>query len=307
MAVGVVVQNQVFNFSFHAMGSPCSLQFYAASPTEAEQVVAKVQQRIMQLEKRYSRYLDDSLISLINRRAGTGVKTALDSETTALLGYADQCYLESDGLFDVTSGVLRCLWQFDQLNVPTPEALQSILPLVGWHKVQWNKEAIYLPLAGMQLDFGGIVKEYAADAAASICKSLGVNSGIVELGGDVRVIGPMPDGNGWPVAIRDPRQPDNVVVQLELTSGALASSGDYERFQIIDGIRYGHILNPKTGWPVSGLRAVSIVADQCLIAGSLATIAMLKANVGLEWLRTCGMPYFSCRNDGKIVNQLFFN
>lgn len=294
----------VFNFTFKAMGSPCQLQFYALSPQQADGIYGLVVQRIAQLEQRYSRYRPDSLMSQINQRAGTGIKTAIDPETFALLQYSEQCFQESGGLFDVTSGVLRHLWHKGRIDVPSTAELQAVLPLIGWAKVQWTDADIYLPQAGMELDFGGIVKEYAADVAAQICLRQGIQSGIIELGGDVRVIGPLPDGTGWPVAIRDPRSATKTVAQFKLKSGALASSGDYERFQLIDGVRYSHILNPKTGWPVRGLRAVSIVADQCVVAGSLATIAMLKTNAGLNWLQQLHVVFWCCRDNGQIVNKL---
>jgi FAD:protein FMN transferase len=295
---------QVFNFEFTAMGSPCSLQFFTESKLKAESLYQLATDRIAQLEFRYSRYRDDSLISQINRRAGSNIKTPLDQETLALLQYADHCFRESKQLFDITSGVLRQLWNSNRTDLPAKREINALLPLIGWQKVQWNETSIYLPLAGMQLDFGGIVKEYAADAAAGLLLQQGVNSGVIELGGDVRVIGPLPDGQGWPVAIRDPRQPDKQVAQLRLKSGALASSGDYERFQLIDGVRYSHLLNPKTGWPVAGLRAVSIVEEHCVVAGSVATIAMLKANGGLTWLHASGLPFLCCQSNGQIVNKL---
>jgi FAD:protein FMN transferase len=294
----------VFNFGFKAMGSPCHLQFYATSPQQAQFIYALVVEQIARLEQRYSRYRADSLISRINRAAGSGVKTAIDLETFALLQYSEQCYQESGGLFDVTSGVLRRLWHFDQAQLPAAADMQAILPLIGWEKVQWTDTHIYLPYLGMELDFGGIVKEYAADVAAGLCQQQGIRSGIIELGGDVRILGPLPTGRGWPVAIRDPCCPDKTVVQFELKSGALASSGDYERFQLIDGVRYSHILNPKTGWPVAGLRAVSIIAEQCVVAGSLATIAMLKANAGLDWLQKLKIDFLCCKNNGQIINKL---
>jgi FAD:protein FMN transferase len=295
---------EVFNFEFTAMGSPCSMQFFANSKLKAESVYRLAIDRIAQLERRYSRYRDDSLLAEINRRAGSNIKTPLDSETLALLQYADHCYRESKKLFDVTSGVLRQLWNGNQVELPTKSQIKDILPLIGWKKVQWDQETIYLPHSGMQLDFGGIVKEYAADAAAGLLLQQGIDSGIIELGGDIKVIGPLPDGQGWPVAIRDPRQPDKLIAQLKLTTGALASSGDYERFQLIDGVRYSHLLNPKTGWPVTGLRAVSIVAEHCVVAGSVATIAMLKANSGLAWLHSSGLPFLCCQSSGQIVNKL---
>jgi len=295
---------QVFDFPFQAMGSPCSVQFYSDSAARAEDVFRSVQTRIEALEQRYSRYRDDSLLSEINRRAGTGVKTGLDAETFALMQYADRCYLESQQLFDVTSGVLRRLWGPRRTELPAKQEVAALLPLIGWQKVQWSEDAIYLPQTGMELDFGGIVKEYAADVAAGICRQQGIRHGIIELGGDISVIGPLPDGQGWPVAIRDPRQPDKVVAQFRLAAGAVASSGDYERFLLIDGVRYSHLLNPKTGWPVAGLRAVSIVAQHCVVAGSVATIAMLKAKNGLAWLHGSGLPFLCCQSNGRLIDRL---
>ncbi len=295
---------EVFNFEFKAMGSPCSIQFCADSADKAEMLYRQVTDCIARLEFKYSRYREDSLLAQINRRAGSGINTALDPETVGLLRYADNCYQESNKLFDVTSGVLRKLWHLEQTELPTKDQIQAVLPLIGWKKVQWDEQSIYLSQTGMQLDFGGIVKEYAADSAANIFQQNGIRHGIIELGGDIRVTGPLPNGEGWPVAIRDPRNPEKIIAQLKLKSGALATSGDYERFQLIDGVRYSHILNPKTGWPVSGLRAVSIVADHCVVAGSVSTIAMLKANNGLKWLRSCGLPFLCCQNNGQIFNQL---
>ena len=295
---------QVFYFEFKAMGSPCHLQFYAASVAHSEQVFDLVTRHIALLENRYSRYLDDSLISVINRRAGTGVKTSLDPQTFALLQYADQCYRESGRLFDITSGVLRKIWNFKQTRVPSKAEIKELLPLIGWQKVQWNYHSVYLPVTGMELDFGGIVKEYAADSAADLCRQQGICSGIIELGGDVCVIGSMPNGRGWPVAIRNPREPEQKLLEFTLQRGGLASSGDYERYQLIDGVRYSHLLNPKTGWPVTGLQAVSVVAGQCIVAGSLATIAMLKAQSGLRWLEKLHIDYLCCQSNGQIFNSL---
>jgi thiamine biosynthesis lipoprotein len=295
---------ELFNFTFNAMGSPCQLQFYALTAPQATAVYSLVRQRIEELEQRYSRYREDSLLSKINRAAGTGEPVLIDPETFALLNYAEHCYRESQQLFDVTSGVLRRLWHAQRTELPTKLQLRELLSLMGWKKVQWNAQQIYLPLAGMELDFGGIVKEYAADVAANLCQQQGIISGVVELGGDVRVIGALPNGQGWPVAIRDPRQPEKIVAQLQLKAGALASSGDYERFQVIDGVRYSHLLNPKTGFPVTGLRAVSVVAEQCVVAGSLATIAMLKGKTGLAWLQQLKMKFLCCQNDGQIIKHL---
>ncbi|MGR9054223.1 MAG: FAD:protein FMN transferase, partial [Gammaproteobacteria bacterium] len=241
----------LFDYAFHAMGSPCRLQYYADTPDRAQAVNRQVSAMVTHLERKYSRYRPDSLLTRINRAAGTGCRIEIDDETVSLLHYAGQCHRESDGLFDVTAGVLRKIWNFKDRAVPDTSDIEAVLPLIGWDKVEWNSREIYLPIAGMELDFGGIVKEYAADAAASLCRLLNIRSGVVELGGDVRVLGAQPEGVGWPVAIRSPDGGDEALAKLEMTGGALASSGDYERYFEINGIRYGHILNPSTGWPVS--------------------------------------------------------
>jgi thiamine biosynthesis lipoprotein len=143
----------------------------------------------------------------------------------------------------------------------------------------------------MALDLGGIVKEYAADRSCTLCKEHGIAHGLINLGGDIAVIGPHVNGEPWQIAIRHPTKADASLAILLLSSGALASSGDYERFQIIDGQRYGHIINPLTGWPTRDLVAVSVQADFCLVAGSAATIAMLKENKGKRWLRELGLKH----------------
>jgi len=286
------------------MGSPCHAQFYAANKKLAQHAKKVLQQCVASLEQRYSRYRGDSLISQINNNAGLGKATKIDEETAALLSYSEQCYQESEGLFDVTSGILRRIWSLDKTSLPTEAEREQLLPLIGWAKVEWSTDSVYLPLKGMQLDFGGIVKEYAADSVAQALQKLGINSGLIELGGDIKVIGPQPNGEGWPIAIRDPREPDKLIVQLNLKSGALASSGDYERFQLVDGVRYSHLLNPKTGVPVTGLQGVSIVSEHCVIAGSVATIAMLKAEQGLSWLKGNEMNFFCCTSDGRIEKNI---
>jgi len=132
----------------------------------------------------------------------------------------------------------------------------------------------------------------------------GVRHGLINLGGDIRVVGPHPDGSPWQIGIRDPRKPDRMLRSVALRQGALATSGDYERCFTLDGRRYGHILNPRTGWPVQGLAAVSVIADYCVVAGSAATIGMLKENAGKTWLVGLGLPHLWVDTQGKIGGSL---
>ena len=280
--------------SFKAMGGPCRLRLDTQSSELAGIAIERVLAELDRLESKYSRYLPDSLTTRINAAAGKEMPVAIDRETAGLLQYADTLYRESSGLFDLTSGVLRRAWNFTGDSAPSTAELESLLPLVAWPEVDWNQEHVALPRAGMELDFGGVVKEYACDAAAGVLAALGLDHALVDLAGDLAVTGPRADGSPWPVGIRHPRYAGQAAAELHMVAGGLASSGDYERCLVIDGERYGHILHPRTGWPVRGLLAVSITSPQCLVAGSLATVAMLKpAREATAWLDSLGVTWFA--------------
>jgi thiamine biosynthesis lipoprotein len=272
------------------MGSPCEIQIFASSPQGASRAASAAIADIQRLEARFSRYQSDSVLSRINAVAARGGSTTVDEETAELLNYASTCHEQSGGLFDVTSGILRRAWRFDAGTVPDAEAIARLVKRIGWSKVRWKPPLLSFPTPDMEIDLGGIVKEYAVDRVAVICRGAGVRHGIVNLGGDVRVIGARPGGEPWRVGIRDPRGPD-AITTVSMSEGALASSGDYERCIVVEGMRYGHILNPRTGWPVRHLAAVSVIADQCIVAGSASTIAMLKERDGPAWLDALGLPH----------------
>jgi thiamine biosynthesis lipoprotein len=289
------------------MGSPCDIQLFARTSAEAKRVADVVIADVHRLEALYSRYRDDSFLSKINRIAAVGGAITVDSETAGLLNYASICYEQSDGLFDITSGILRQAWRFDLGRLPDPVQIQSLLDRVGWHKLRWNNPVLEFTIPGMEIDFGGVVKEYAVDRVATLCWEAGIRQGVVNLGGDIKVIGPRADGSPWRIGIRHPRQKDNVMQTILLREGALASSGDYERCVEVDGVKYGHVLNPKTGWPVRYLAAVSVVGDFCVVAGSASTIAMLKEEHGPGWLENLGLPHLwvSVQNDmgGTLIPE----
>ena len=286
--------------SFKAMGGPGRLRLEVQDTAAAEQAIAAAVAEVERLEHKYSRYLDTSLTSEINRAAGAGTPVSIDEETAGLLNYATTVWKESDGLFDLTSGVLRRAWDFRSGRCPEQSEIDALLPLVGWDQVQWDKDSVYLPRAAMELDFGGCVKGYAADSAAAQLRRHGVTSALIDLAGDMVAVGTPADASGWPVGIRHPAQKDSAVAKVSLPDGSLASSGDYERCLEIDGKRYGHILHPRSGWPVGGLIAVSVLAEQCLVAGSSATIAMLKpTDEALGWLANLGLPWLAI--DAELI------
>ncbi len=293
-----------FRFAFKAMGSPCELQLYAGDGIHANAVAVRAREEIERLEQRYSRYRSDSYLSEVNRIAAAGGTVRVDAEMASFLDYADTCHRESDGLFDITSGVLRGVWRFDRAELPTEEAIAALLPRVGWHRVRWRRPDItFAP--GMELDLGGIVKEYAADRVATLCIEDGCESGFINLGGDIRVLGPHPDGTPWTIGIKHPRLVDDIAVQsIQLQRGAITTSGDYERCLLVNGRRYGHVLNPRTGWPVEHLASVSVVAELCVVAGSASTIALLKERQGAAWLSQLGLPYLWIDTEGRSGGPL---
>ncbi len=295
--------HRLYRFPFHAMGSPCELQLYSPSPSRAQLMAHAAIAEIARLEQRYSRYNPNSILADINRAAQQGHGIEVDAETASLLNYADTCYQQSDGLFDITAGVLRRAWNFKSHQLPHADQIAPLLNQVGWYKVAWKAPHLRFQ-PGMELDFGGIVKEYAADRLATFCWNQGLHHGFVNLGGDIRIIGPAPDGQPWRIGIKHPRKATECLCTIELTQGGIASSGDYERCIQIQGRRYGHILNPKTGWPVEHLAAVTVVADWCVVAGSASTIALLKQDQGAAWLQELGVPHCWVGADGRTGGPL---
>ncbi len=292
-------------YPFSAMGSPCELRLWGPDAGLLDRVARQGIAEVARLEAKYSRYRDDSLASRINRSAGDPAGVEVDDETAGLLDYAETCFEQSGGLFDITSGILRRVWNFKEGRVPEPAEVDNVRRCIGWQRVRWRRPRLVLPLTGMELDFGGYVKEYAVDRVAELCRGQGVLHGLVDLGGDLGVIGPHPDGKPWIVGIRHPRRPGSAMATLPLGAGGLASSGDYERCMVVDGKRYGHILNPKTGWPMNGLVSVSVAASHCLIAGTASTIAMLKGvREGKGWLDELGLSNLRVDPAGQISGTL---
>lgn len=295
---------QLYHYPFTAMASPCELRLYASSESQAKAAADAGIAEVLRIEHRYSRYRDDSIVGQINAAAG-GDPVHVDEETEALLNYAATAYAESGGLFDISSGVLREVWNFKLGQLPSPAAVAFCLKRVGWEKVQWQPPYISLR-ANMQLDFGGFGKEYAADRAAQICTDMGIAHGLVELGGDIRIIGPHPDDSPWQIGIRHPRDPEHAMAVIPLKSGALASSGDYERYMLIDDKRYSHILNPRSGRPVdTPMAGVTVVAPLCLLAGTAATVAMLHGECDAPaWLADLGLPHLWINQAGTAGGDL---
>jgi thiamine biosynthesis lipoprotein len=247
-------------------------------------------QEAWRVEKKYSRYRDDSVTAWIHDNRGTAIE--VDPETASLIDFASQCFDLSEGLFDITSGVLRRAWTFDGSNrIPESAVIERLLSLVGFEKLQWRSPRLLLP-AGMELDFGGIGKEYAVDRAYELLAARDWTPFLINFGGDLRANRP-PSHGPWQVGIERPDTDREATLLLDLEYGALATSGDSRRYLLKDGIRYGHILNPLTGWPVAeSLRSITVAASSCTEAGLLSTVAMLQGAGAQAYLDEQGVRYW---------------
>ena len=273
--------------SYTAMASPCEIliELDAGNKGAIRQLAIIGYQEAKRIEQKYSRYRDDNIIHSINHANGKRIN--VDDETARLLDYADQLYQLSDGLFDITSGVLRRVWHFDGSDkLPNQQAIDAVLPLIGWPKVQWNKPAIALP-PGMEIDFGGIGKEYAVDRTVQLLRAKTTKNFLVNYGGDLYATGPQSSGKGWIIGMDDPAHTGKqALATMELQNGGVATSGDARRFLLRDGIRYSHILDPRNGWPVAGApHGITVLASTCTEAGMLATLAMLQGAGAKEFLQ----------------------
>ena len=292
-----------YRHQFLSMGCPCEIGVFSADPKTAQRAITDAENEVRRLDRKYSHFLNNNFISRLQISAHQPGGVNVDTETSALLDYAATQFNLSKGMFDVTAGRLARLWH-QRDHLPSPINLNEALQHTGWTKLQWQNQHLTMP-AGMQLELGGLVKEYAADRAALLLKRKNMRSAFVELGGDIHVTGPRPDGKPWDMGIRKPdyrhANKNIAIASIPVTAGGLATSGDYERSSLINGKHYGHIINPKTGWPVNSFQSVSVVAPSCLLAGSISTLAMLMGQeAGLEILQNSGLAWLAQSPDGVI-------
>ena len=277
---------------FSAMASPCEVLMELEDEDSARNLLSAIAACAWRIERKYSRYRDDNIIAQINSSDGRAIR--VDDETASLLDFADHVHRLSSGMFDITSGVLRKAWTFDGgEQTPARRELDSLLPLVGWEKVQWQRPEITLR-PGMQIDFGGIGKEYAVDQAILIAASQVDAPVLINFGGDLAVTGSRRGDRPWRVGIEGiTGEPHNAVKLIELSAGALATSGDTYRFVESKGVRLPHILDPHDGRPVRNApRSITVAAPNCTQAGMFCTLAMLQGPIAESFLQTEGVRHW---------------
>jgi thiamine biosynthesis lipoprotein len=278
---------------FQAMASPCEVHVSGADRSTAERIVQLAAVEAARIEAKFSRYRRGNIVEAIN--AADGRPIIVDEETARLLDYAARLFDLSDGRFDITSGALRRAWRFDGSDrVPSHAAVAASLASVGWRKARWHAPELTLE-PGMEIDLGGIGKEYAVDRVAALVRPLSERC-LINFGGDLLALGPQHGERPWRVGIESLTGDGGAAKQIDLTIGALATSGDSRRYLLKDGRRYGHILDPTTGWPVDGApRSVTVAAPTCTHAGMLATLALLRGRDAEAFLTAEGVQYWALR------------
>lgn len=283
------------NFSriaFFAMASPCEVLLRNLDPILCHTIGDLVVDEVTRIEQKYSRYVQGNLVDQMNRSQGR--KVTIDEETFKLLEYAQDLFEVSDGLFDISSGVLRRIWKFgDNSAPPSHRQIDNQLKKIGFDKIEYDQVSFYMN-KGMEIDFGGIGKEYAVDQVTELveqkCRESNSNF-LVNFGGDISATKLNDDALPWTIGIEPAGCHDDLAAEERLNSfiyisqGAVATSGITHRFFDYDGKRYGHLMNPKTGYPVEGAPfSVTTFANNCVLAGSFSSLAMLMGAHAEEFL-----------------------
>ena len=307
-------KDKIYRKSKILMDTIITISAVSDSSDKAEMAIDKAFSEIEKIDKLVNFFSDKSEVSEINKNAGQK-PVKVSYETFEALEKAIYASEKTNGAFDVTIGPEISLWDFHNKIKPEDKAIKKRLPLVTYRGLILNKKipSVYLKKRGMLIDPGGMAKGYAADRAVEAMKKNGIKSGLVAIAGDIKTFGIKPDGKHWRIGIRNPRAipplvkggegglSDEIMATMEMTDMAISTSGDYERYFIIEGKRYHHILNPKTGYPADGCQSVSVIAKDGAITDPFSTgIFILGPEKGLKLLEEMGLDGIIVDKDGKI-------
>lgn len=309
---GAAVVGPLRKMAFPALGTNCEVQYVAPQgDAQAQAFEAAAIAWVTAFEAKYSRFRPDSLISRINAAAGREW-VDIDPEAEALLKLCDTLFFMTQGVLDPTALPVLRLWDYKSPTprVPAREEIAAALALVGWKKVQRAAGKVFLPTAGMALDFGGFGKEYAVDMVGQLAVQHGLACALVDFGHDLRALGVPPGRPAWHIGLENPLRPGATAGSVAVSGKGVASSGDYIRHFVSGGKRYGHIVDPRTGWPVAnGCLQATVIAGSCLQAGVLSTTAfVLGVPKGIEFIQSCpGAEGLLVTERARAQTRGFFN
>lgn len=255
------------------MGTLVTVTAVASDKHVGDRAVQAAFDEIKRLEQLLSTWRSDSQLSQVNAQAGRR-PVQVSPDTFQLVLRALDIAALTHGGFNIALGPAIEVWSVtEEQRIPAEKELQQLKPLVDWPSIQLNseKQTIYLPRTGMRIDVGGIGKGYAADRAVEEMKRVGARGGVVAISGDIKTFGNLPDGGGFPVGIRHPREEGTLIAVIDLKDEAISTAGDYERYFERDGVRYHHILDPQTLQPARACRSVTVIAKEGLVADGLDT------------------------------------
>lgn len=287
-------RNGLWHGTFTAMANPCEVLCEVSDGSLARHITALAAGEARRIEQKFSRYRTDNIVHAINTSSGQPID--VDPETARLIEFGAALWGLSDGAFDLTSGVLRRVWKFSgDVHPPEPSAVDKLREIIGWDRVSWAAPRLRLP-SSMELDFGGIGKEYAVDRVVELIQAEDDHPVLVNFGGDLRCCDRVPSAGSWQVGIESVAHHGQAVHRIRLTAGALATSGNTRRFIEQNGRRYGHILDARTGWPTpDAARSITVAAPTCSQAGTYSTLAMLRGAEAEQFLRDEGLKFWCLR------------
>jgi thiamine biosynthesis lipoprotein len=286
------------------MGTMVEITVVAPTDAIAQAALSTGFHEIRRLEDLLSTWIETSELSRVNQAAGQA-PVPVGAETFELLTRALQVADYTEGGFNIAIGPAVQLWKItESQRIPSPIELDIAGQFVDYHRIRLdpNRRTVFLEKPGMRLDVGGIGKGYAAEKAAAAMRDIGATGGLVAVAGDFRVFGRRADGTAWPVGIQHPRAKGTILASLESSDEAVSTSGDYERFFIKDGVRYHHILDPRTLHPARLCQSVTIIAGDATLADALATGVFVMGPVrGMELVERLGVGAVIVDAEGRIM------
>ena len=291
------------------MGSKFEITLVDKDSLSAEKNIDKSVSEIRRIENLISEWNPETQISEVNRNAGIK-PVKVDAEVFALTEKGIYFSQLTDGAFDISIVAMDKIWKFDDSmnELPSEESIRNSVKNVGYQNIILDKtnSTIFLKNQGMKIGFGSIGKGYAADKTRELMKSFGVQAGIINASGDISTWGTQPDGTPWAIGINNPFRDDTIAAVLYLKENAVTTSGSYEKYAEINGKRYSHIMNPKTGYPSTGLTSVTIVGPNATMANGFSTsIMVLGRKKGLKLIKKFpDYQYLLITDAGKIIKKL---
>jgi thiamine biosynthesis lipoprotein len=293
------------------MGSRWDITIIAKDSLTAEKNIATIIKEVTRIEYLISDWKAETQISQVNKNAGIK-PIKVDKEVFELTQRAIYFSQITNGAFDISFAAMDKIWKFDgsMTEMPTPEAIKKSVEKVGYKNIILDSinSTVFLKLPGMKIGFGALGEGYAADKCRTMMLARGINAGIVNGSGDMSIWGKQPNGKDWNIGITNPLHNDKLFAVIPLNEGSVTTSGSYEKYVMLNGKRYSHIINPATGYPATGLCSVTVLGPLTETCNGFSTSLMvLGKDAGLKLINQ--YPDYSCimiTDDGKVVTSKNF-